>query len=270
MRRPRLLIASDGTEAARCAVRIAGQIAVAFQARTYVVHVESFVSNVKAGPTPEELAKDELAQFGLKPTILRRAGEPADEILAAARGLGCDLLVMGSRGRSNVAGRLLGSVSQEIVSQAEFPVLLVREGSDVWRALRRIVLAIEGTEGVEPLADITGRLARALDADVSVVHVSYPGGEKLERSLYHARQTHGEEACAAAVARLSQQGIRAETVQIRTHIGIPRAIAKFADGIGAGLIVIGAHREADQRARVGESISVAHLTTRPVLVTREP
>ncbi len=269
MKRFRLLVAVDGSEAARTATRTAAEIASASKAHLAVLHVDSIPGRDASAPQPEQMAEETITRFGLKPEILHRAGDPAEEILAATRSYGSDLLVMGSRGRSKLAGLLLGSVSQEVVARAACPVLLVRAEAEPLKPPRRILLPIEGIAGSAPLVAVAARLAKALDATVSVVHFSYPGADELERALYHASSTHGEEASAAALAALSRKGIRVESIVLPTRGGVPRAIARFAGEVGAELIVMGAHGEPGDQARAEPSIAVGHLTTRPVLVTRE-
>ena len=53
-------------------------------------------------------------------------GDPAEEILFAAAANGTDLIVVGTRGRGRLAGLLIGSVAQKLVSLAKCPVLVVR------------------------------------------------------------------------------------------------------------------------------------------------
>jgi nucleotide-binding universal stress UspA family protein len=53
-------------------------------------------------------------------------GAPAAEILAAARELGADLLVVGTHGRTGISHFWLGSVAEELVRRASVPVLTVR------------------------------------------------------------------------------------------------------------------------------------------------
>jgi len=53
-------------------------------------------------------------------------GHAASVLLRAARN--ADLLVVGSRGHGEVAGLLLGSVAQHVVTHATCPVLVVRGG----------------------------------------------------------------------------------------------------------------------------------------------
>jgi nucleotide-binding universal stress UspA family protein len=53
-------------------------------------------------------------------------GEPTDEILRIAREINADLIVMGAKARSGLAGHVPGTKAYKIVSQAHCPVLTVR------------------------------------------------------------------------------------------------------------------------------------------------
>jgi len=57
---------------------------------------------------------------------LTAEGKPANEILRCAQEIGADLIVMGSRGRSNLGRIVLGSVSHRVSNHARCPVLIVR------------------------------------------------------------------------------------------------------------------------------------------------
>jgi nucleotide-binding universal stress UspA family protein len=53
-------------------------------------------------------------------------GDPATEILRIAQECKCDLIVMGTHGRTGVARLLMGSVAEHVVRKAECPVLVVK------------------------------------------------------------------------------------------------------------------------------------------------
>ena len=53
-------------------------------------------------------------------------GPPAEKICDVARIESCEMIIMGSRGRSDLKGLLLGSVAHRVLQQAPCPVLVVR------------------------------------------------------------------------------------------------------------------------------------------------
>jgi nucleotide-binding universal stress UspA family protein len=59
-----------------------------------------------------------------------REGSPAREIVDAATRESCDLVVMGTHGRSGVDRLLLGSVAERVVRSSPVPVLTVRVTDD--------------------------------------------------------------------------------------------------------------------------------------------
>jgi nucleotide-binding universal stress UspA family protein len=54
------------------------------------------------------------------------AGHVPKHIIETAKSQGSDLIIMGSRGLSNLAGLLLGSVTHNVIQLAHKPVLVVR------------------------------------------------------------------------------------------------------------------------------------------------
>ena len=53
-------------------------------------------------------------------------GPPAEAILSVADTRNNDLIIMGTRGLGKIAGLLIGSQSQKVISHAKCPVMLVR------------------------------------------------------------------------------------------------------------------------------------------------
>lgn len=54
------------------------------------------------------------------------SNEPYEGIIAAAKKKRCDVIVMASHGRRGVAGFLLGSETQKVLTHSKVPVLVVR------------------------------------------------------------------------------------------------------------------------------------------------
>ena len=54
-------------------------------------------------------------------------GDPAGEVVRIAGDEGCEMIVMGTHGRTGLSRLLMGSVAEQIVRRAPCPVLIYRE-----------------------------------------------------------------------------------------------------------------------------------------------
>lgn len=137
-----ILIATDGSSAARAAVEFGLDLASERNAEAVVVNVAPAIDIVPmvgfgvpaAEPHPVsnydrsalEEASRLAAKRGVKVRTALLTGDAVDEIVAYADSVDADLIVVGSRGRGAVASALLGSVSQGVLHEAQRPVLVVR------------------------------------------------------------------------------------------------------------------------------------------------
>ena len=71
-------------------------------------------------------AQKKLDAAGQIHTTHIHVGQPAEVIVKMAADLGCDLIVMGTHGRSGIAGLVMGSVASRVLHLATCPVLLVK------------------------------------------------------------------------------------------------------------------------------------------------
>jgi nucleotide-binding universal stress UspA family protein len=141
-----ILVGVDGSAHAQRAVREAADIAAAEKASLTLISAYSSLLPWSAAIVPAGLtqatmdqvaaaARDEaqsaltaaaaLVPAGVQVRALSVDGAPADAILDEARTGGHDLVVVGSRGRGEVASILLGSVSHRVVHESHVPVLIV-------------------------------------------------------------------------------------------------------------------------------------------------
>lgn len=80
----------------------------------------------RAGEAVVAFADRPAALAGVACTSHVRIGNAAAEIADCAGELGCDAIVMGTRGHGRVANLVLGSVAHKVVHLADVPVTLVR------------------------------------------------------------------------------------------------------------------------------------------------
>lgn len=103
-----------------------------------------------------------------------RYGQPAQQLVDAAGPDG--LLVVGSRGRGNLRGALLGSVSQQCVQHARGPVVVARDdetthGAVLWReAASRVLVGVDGSPGSVAAVRFALAEARLRGGELHLVH----------------------------------------------------------------------------------------------------
>jgi nucleotide-binding universal stress UspA family protein len=129
----KILVPFDWSASSRRAFHLGASLAREHDAQLLVLHVvplgamlygpahESYLAHVR-----EELSCLEASDPPGCPLHLVGEGDPALVILRVAREQSCDLIVMGTHGRSGVNRLLLGSVAEEVVRKAPCPVLTVK------------------------------------------------------------------------------------------------------------------------------------------------
>jgi nucleotide-binding universal stress UspA family protein len=124
----RVLVAFDGSDAARSATELAAQLAKPRQLPITLFSITD--SSGQLPPNIEDAAQLSIAELkldGLTGELLVGKGNIAEGILNAARDTGADLIVLYRHTRGGLSRKLLGSVGDEVIRGAEVPVLLVGE-----------------------------------------------------------------------------------------------------------------------------------------------
>ena len=71
-------------------------------------------------------ARERLAQIGLTFRVEKRVGDPAQEIVRFAELERCELIAMGTRGRTALENLVMGSVATKVLAASKVPVLFLK------------------------------------------------------------------------------------------------------------------------------------------------
>jgi nucleotide-binding universal stress UspA family protein len=275
----RILLATDGSEQSQAAVDVAVAVASSLTATVRVAHVWNLEVHHRHGHWDVEFRSEAEKLVDASVERLFRAGVIAEReiiradskhvaasIAIAAKNFGADLVVIGSRGLSDWQSLTQHSVSHQMLSAVDCPLLIVR-GHATGAPVRtsRILLAIAGGDDLFPAVRAAVAIARA-EATVMVVHVAQAmfGAEGF---AYLESGDEIRETMARVCALLSDAGL---TVQgMVAHQGpVAKAVAEIANYWNADLIVVGSSRMRDIASLFLGSVShdLLHTTDRPVLV----
>ena len=135
----RVLLAVDGSKHSERAISVASELAQRFGSEVLVLNIREVVLTTRSGPIEKEsleesrslvkkvaerLVRDGVNARGESSKVVQSG--PAKEILDVAKEFEANLIVMGTRGHSELTGLLLGSVASKVLRHAECPVTVVR------------------------------------------------------------------------------------------------------------------------------------------------
>lgn len=167
-----------------------------------------------------QLAEEELAQARKlitlsDVTIKIRSGRVLYEILAEAEEGSYDIIVVGSRDMEGLLDTLFGTLTARVAGQAHSSVLVVKEDRST---LKRILIPVGGQQLNERVVKEGARIAKAADAQVTVLYVAgpvptmYTGLQAIEETLAELLQSDTPIAhhLRAVSQYLADEGIQAE------------------------------------------------------------
>ncbi|MBI3743496.1 MAG: universal stress protein [Chloroflexi bacterium] len=293
----RILLALDRSPLAEQAIPYTQQIARAFSANVTLVSIanrdDTDVGLNRAGQSvARELRRVEgylgkhqkaLAGQGVTTDVALSAGKPADEIVRAATGRGCDLICMTTRGRSGVGRWMLGSTADKVLHTTRVPMLLMRPADSTAartvQPIRRIVVPLDGSALAESVLPSVLELAKTMSVNIALLRVVPSSAFAMVGAKPRGVEPRGEPSPAASAAdylnrvaqRLQQQALKV-TINITSGdtageiIDAARAepgtlIAMCTHGrSGVGRLVLGSI--ADRVVRQGgEPVLVFHAAT---------
>jgi len=139
-----IVVGIDESEPSLRGLRKAIEMAAALKSELHVIHAVHIPGTLLAvlNQVPADIVQLENAQrdsvWAVADPLLEAAsieikrvdlnGYPADAVVEYAEGIGADLIVIGSRGRGELAAFFLGSTSHRILHLAHCDVLVVKGG----------------------------------------------------------------------------------------------------------------------------------------------
>ena len=135
----RLLVAVDHSEISPRVIDAAKNLALLSKGKVWVLHLLEKEVIAQMGDVPSESDQEAAQPVKGGVSTLRQAGVDAEgdirpttfghaarEILADAKEHDADVIILGSRGRSDFAGAILGSTAHKVIHLADRPVLVIR------------------------------------------------------------------------------------------------------------------------------------------------
>jgi nucleotide-binding universal stress UspA family protein len=269
-----IVLALDRDGLAESAVPVVAALARSSLAQVVVLSVRDAETDaapavVTAHAAAAAVARLEAEGVCARTEVLSVHARPvAAVIVEAAHHLRADLVALGSRGRGDLAGLLLGSVGHRVAARLDCPILLVHAGGYEARLapIRRLLVAVDDSEDAMGAVATAAGLAGEHGADVVVVHSL--DDEAVDRDGYGAAQHAAFALLDRAAWRLAARG---RTVEARLLTGpgsVAARLAAAAERWNADLIVVGSRRPTDLGGLILGSVGheLVRRTHRPVLL----
>lgn len=191
-------------------------------------------------------------------------GDAAQVILDLAQKNAADLIAMTTHGRSGFVRWTLGSVTERVIHDAQIPVFLVRESTELRQhKLQKILLPLDGSVVAEQALPEAQALAQANAAQILLLQVIQKldeGSQRLlfkdeaaAKTIFTAWRNEAESYLAGIAGQLASAGVACD---YRVVVDNPdRAICALTKSNGADLIIMGTHGRTGMRRWVYGSIA---------------
>jgi nucleotide-binding universal stress UspA family protein len=232
-----ILFPTDFSAVANSAFPLAVSVAAQFEATVYSIHIsdggDPHITETSRYEFPE--APTGVSAVRVIETIIPKGDDdPAQVIMRDAQARGCDLIVMASHGRSDVAQFFLGrSVAEQVARDSRIPTIIARLfGPRRTRRpidrFARILYATDLSENSKQILPVASAIAKRTRAKLEALCVF---GEGDEEPADGGRSTL-EGFFAQAGAADSLDKIR------RLHGGVAEAVVEYAGRHQADLVAI--------------------------------
>jgi nucleotide-binding universal stress UspA family protein len=164
----KILICSDGMPAAESAIRLGAAFAAPLKAEVTVLGVAEKSEDEAGLQHALEKQTASLRAQNVSPKIEMCAGDPVTQIANETSKTKYDLVITGARTTGTTGLHWRSEKMYELIKSISPPVL-VAVGE--WAQLKRFLVCTGGKEFIEEAVQLTGTLAKAVGASVTLLHV---------------------------------------------------------------------------------------------------
>jgi nucleotide-binding universal stress UspA family protein len=230
----KILICSDGTSSAGTAIDLGGLLAGPLKAETTLLGIAEKSEDEQPLRDALYAQAQSLRQRGVSPDVVVQSGEPVWQIVQQTSKSKYDLVVIGARWTGAVGDYWRSRKTYEVIKAIQPPVL-VAIGER--KQLKRFVICTGGKEYIERAVQFTGRLATAVGASVTLLHVMaeppamYADLVRMEENVDQLLQSKSELGTNLRRQKreLHRLGVSAE-VHLRHGIVIDQVFEEVRDG----------------------------------------
>src|SRR6266516_4523202 len=230
----KVLICSDGMPAAESAIELGGLLAARLKAETSLFGIAE--KSQDEAPLRDALEKQAqpIRSRNVALDIIVHAGEPIREILDRTSKTSYDLVIIGARWTGATGYYWRSKKTYEVIKAIQPPVLVA---IGECKHLQRFLVCTGGKEFIERAIEFTGKLAAAVGASVTLLHVMaeppaiYSDLVRLEEDVDHLLESKSELGTNLRQQKrqLEHLGVSAE-VRVRHGIVIDQVFEEAREG----------------------------------------
>jgi len=164
----KFLICSDGTQSAETAIHLGGLLAAPLKAETTLLGIAETSQDEHPLRDALQQQAQSLYERGVSADIIVQSGEPVRQIADQTSKTSYDLVVIGARWTGATGHYWRSEKTYEVIKSIQPPVLVA---IGECKQLKRFLVCTGGKEFIEQAVQFTGKLAAAVRASVTLLHV---------------------------------------------------------------------------------------------------
>jgi nucleotide-binding universal stress UspA family protein len=164
----KILVCSDGTSSAETAIHLGGLLGGALKAQIALLGIAETSSDEQPLRNALQKQAELLSARGMSADIIVESGEPVRQIADQTSKTSYDLVIIGARWIGATGHYWRSEKTYEVIKTIQPPVLVA---IGECKHLKRFLVCTGGKEFIEQAVQFTGKLASAVNASVTLLHV---------------------------------------------------------------------------------------------------